>query len=112
MEELFLRKPTLRDEKAVMEYRDEFLSSSSDIRGTKHLEDYEDYKKWFEDLDKQLNGEPPISQYLMIRKSDNRLIGMTIIRHTLNDTNKDTGGHIGVGVRPSERGKGYGGTLL
>ena len=112
MEELFLRKPTLRDEKAVMEYRDEFLSSSSDIRGTKHLEDYEDYKKWFEDLDKQLNGEPPISQYLMIRKSDNRLISMTIIRHTLNDTNKDTGGHIGVGVRPSERGKGYGSTLL
>jgi predicted acetyltransferase len=42
-----------------------------------------------------------------MRKSDGKLIGMIDIRHELNDFLQSYGGHIGLGIRPSERGKGY-----
>ncbi len=35
------------------------------------------------------------------------LLGLVNIRHDLNDNLRKTGGHIGVGVRPSQRHKGY-----
>ena len=49
----------------------------------------------------------PAVTYLLIRENDNRLIGMINIRHNLNETMLRFGGHIGYGVRPSERRKGY-----
>jgi predicted acetyltransferase len=36
-----------------------------------------------------------------------RLIGAVNIRHYLNESLKRSGGHIGDGIRPSERRKGY-----
>ena len=112
MEELFLRKPTIYDEDIIMEYRQEMLDYGSELRGTKDLDKFTEYKSWYENLDKNLEDEPKISQFLMIRESDNKLVGMTIIRHSLEKTNFLTGGHIGVSVRPSERGKGYGFKIL
>lgn len=47
------------------------------------------------------------STFLAIRKKDNKLIGFVDIRHELNDFLKSYGGHIGFGVRPTERRKGY-----
>lgn len=41
-----------------------------------------------------------------------KLVGMVDIRHALNDFLRGYGGHIGYGVRPSERGKGYAGEML
>ncbi|BAB04222.1 GNAT family N-acetyltransferase [Halalkalibacterium halodurans] len=41
-----------------------------------------------------------------------RLIGAINIRHTLNDWLHHRGGHIGYGIRPSERGKGYATLML
>ncbi|MDR2939282.1 MAG: GNAT family N-acetyltransferase [Clostridiales bacterium] len=41
-----------------------------------------------------------------------KIIGIIDIRHTLNQFLKDFGGHIGYGVRPSERGKGYATEML
>jgi len=52
------------------------------------------------------------STFLAIRKNDNKLIGFVDIRHELNDFLKSYGGHIGIGIRPSERGKGYGLEIL
>ena len=40
------------------------------------------------------------------------LIGVTNIRHCLNKEIEHCGGHIGLGVRPSYRGKGYGNKLM
>lgn len=40
------------------------------------------------------------------------IIGCSHLRHTLNDSLKHAGGHIGLGVRPSFRGKGVGKRLL
>lgn len=40
------------------------------------------------------------------------LIGVSSLRHTLNDRIKECGGHIGLGIRPSHRGRELGTTLL
>lgn len=40
------------------------------------------------------------------------LIGVTNIRHRLNKEIEHCGGHIGLGVRPSYRAKGYGSQLM
>jgi predicted acetyltransferase len=40
------------------------------------------------------------------------LLGVANLRHTLNPTLEDIGGHIGYSIRPSERGKGYGTLIL
>lgn len=43
---------------------------------------------------------------------EGRLLGVTNIRHKLNDYLEYYGGHIGYGIRPSERNKGYATRLL
>ncbi len=40
-------------------------------------------------------------------REDGRVLGAVNIRHYLNDRLRNSGGHIGYGIRPSERGKGY-----
>lgn len=40
------------------------------------------------------------------------IVGVTNIRHCLNDAIAYCGGHIGLGIRPSSRGKGYGKLLM
>lgn len=43
---------------------------------------------------------------------NDRLLGAINIRHRLNERLKKVGGHIGYGVRPSERRKGYASKML
>jgi len=52
------------------------------------------------------------STFFGVRENDHRIVGMIDIRHTLNDFLREYGGHIGYGVRPSERNKGYATQLL
>lgn len=49
----------------------------------------------------------PARTYFLIRESDNRIIGMINIRTALNERLNKFGGHIGYGIRPTDRGKGY-----
>ena len=51
---------------------------------------------------------------LQLRKlqSKDELVGRVSIRHELNEWLEDVGGHIGYGVCPSHRNKGYGKQLL
>lgn len=41
-----------------------------------------------------------------------RIVGRASIRHELNETLAETGGHIGYGVRPADRRRGHAGTIL
>lgn len=43
---------------------------------------------------------------------DGELMGVSNLRHYLNDRIRHVGGHIGLGVRPSRRGRGLGSALL
>jgi predicted acetyltransferase len=56
-------------------------------------------------------GFVPHSSFWLIN-SNNKIIGVSNIRHELSDQLKRDGGHIGYGVRPTERRNGYGATLL
>ena len=111
--DLVLVLPCEKYKKQLIEYRDEFLSTSVSIGGAGGLERYE-INEWLETIeDHRLNrnigpGRVPSTLYLTIRKKDDRIIGTVDIRHQLNDYLLFAGGHIGYGVRPSERKKGYG----
>ena len=107
MQEFIFRPVTLYDEKIVMDYRNEFLQTDFVIKGTKNLENFKNYQDFYRNLELKKENEPNINQYLLIRKTDSKLVGMAIIRKELTETNILTGGNIGLGIRPSERRKGY-----
>lgn len=74
------------------------------------------FKNDCRDFDKYLDGlelkEPkdglvPDSTFFLLDTERNRLLGAVNIRHYLNDYLLREGGHIGDGIRPSERRKGY-----
>lgn len=56
-------------------------------------------------------GWVPASTFFLIN-SEGRILGAINIRHELNDFLRTKGGHIGYGVRPSERNKGYASQML
>ncbi len=111
MEELILRKPTLEDEQAVMEYKAEFLADGSPLNGSSGLQKYDNYADWLEHLRQNEEGKTagrvPATQYLAVRKSDGKIIGMLSLRHYYDEAILYFGGHIGDSVRPNERRKGY-----
>lgn len=83
--------------------------------GMARLEQYENnYEEWVKAKKEEKKGinlpdnYVPASTYFCIRVSDNKIIGMVNIRHKLNSSLQNTGGHIGYSIRPSERNKGYG----
>ena len=53
------------------------------------------------------NENIPSRTFFLIRENDDRIIGMINIRTALNEHLSKFGGHIGYGIRPSERRKGY-----
>ena len=53
----------------------------------------------------------PSSTYWLVTDSQ-KVVGVVNIRHSLTRTLYETGGHIGYGIRPSERRKGYASQLL
>ena len=53
------------------------------------------------------DGKVPDSVFFLLDEDRNRLLGAVNIRHYLNEYLLQEGGHIGDGIRPSERRKGY-----
>ena len=49
----------------------------------------------------------PARTFFLVRKSDNKIIGMINIRLALNEKLKKFGGNIGYSIRPTERGNGF-----
>lgn len=70
--------------------------------------DYHDYESYVERLEvkNESGGLVPDSTFFCLDVDRNRMVGAVNIRHDLNESLLLHGGHIGDGVRPSERGKG------
>lgn len=71
--------------------------------------DYHDFDFYLKNLEQneQKEGYVPDSTFFLYDESRDRLIGAVNIRHYLNESLLKSGGHIGDGIRPSERRKGY-----
>ena len=54
----------------------------------------------------------PDSTFFCLDTERNIFVGAVNIRHYLNEKLLHDGGHIGDGIRPSERGKGYGTQMI
>lgn len=71
--------------------------------------DYHDFEYYEKHLDVEIptEGLVPDSTYFCLDEERNIMVGAINIRHELNDYLLKYGGHIGDGIRPSERRKGY-----
>lgn len=82
------------------------------------LRKFTDMKAYLNETNKYLNpatlpeGMVIATQFLCIRKSDNKLVGMIQVRHYFNEYLEKYAGHIGYSVRTSERRKGYASWML
>lgn len=76
--------------------------------------DYHDFDYYLAHLDRRdaADGLVPSSVFFLLDEERDRLLGAADIRHYLNEDLLLGGGHIGDGIRPSERRKGYGTELL
>ena len=76
--------------------------------------DYHDFDYYLANLEHKepIDGKVPSSTFFLLDTERNILLGAVNIRHYLNDYLLKYGGHIGDGIRPSERGKGYGTEMI
>lgn len=117
IEKFYLENPSMERKKDVIEYMNEHVKYNSTINGTgsfDHVLEGETYEECMDRYYKIQDNEYaksidrcPGKTYFLIRKNDNKLIGMINIRHHLSPKMLVHGGHIGYGIRPTERRKGY-----
>lgn len=118
MDQYHLVFPRKEYEEKAYDYINEFKEYNSQINGVGGLERYNNYDEWLlklvQDLDRVNipEGKVPAHTYFLVRRSDDKIIGMMNIRHELNSFLLNEGGHIGYSIRPTERKKGLGTLML
>ena len=116
MDKLILRELTLEDKEEVLEYLKEFTENGSAMQGIGGASSCLSYEEMLEKQQKDkcveylgYEGDAvPRSTYLIIREKDNKIVGSINFRWELTRSlDENFGGHIGYGIRPTERRKGY-----
>ena len=117
MDKLYFEIPSINRKEDIIEYINEFAEYKSDLNGIGSLDKILEGYTFEEALERCLNmkdktyaekvGRCPGKTFLLIRESDNKLIGTLNLRWDLNEAMQRFGGHIGYGIRPTERRKGY-----
>ena len=117
-EKLLLVRPNEDNIGQYEDYRREFIENGDSMDGTGAMRRYENGLDWlahvrgYEDPDNIPEGKVQATQFMLVRESDSRLLGMLQLRHYLNDYLRRIAGHIGYSVRPCERRKGYAKRML
>ncbi len=118
MERWTLVRPTEAHLEEVSAYRAAFLAAGDSMDGTGPLRRCENAAEWlrqircYEDPATVPEGLVQATQFLCLRESDGRVLGMIQVRHELNDYLAKYAGHIGYSVRPDERRKGVASWML
>lgn len=110
-----LKKPTYEMKEQYLQFEKEWMEREEAIipYSARLLED--SYENWCDKVDRYETEAPKrfvtAHTFFMIDDQD-KIIGAINIRHKLNDLLLNFGGHIGYGIVPSERGRGYATLML
>ena len=113
MEKLKLIQPTPEYLPQVWAYRQECLDVGSSMNGCGPMKKKQTAEEWLKETELYTDpatlpeGKVLATQFITVRESDNKLVGMIQVRHYFNEYLEKYAGHIGYSVRPSERRKGY-----
>lgn len=117
MEKFYLEVPSTKRKDEIIDYINEFVTFNSDINGTGSLDKILEGETFEQALERCLNmqyedyakkvGRCQGKTFLLIRESDNKIVGSINVRWNLSEEMKRFGGNIGYGIRPTERRKGY-----
>lgn len=118
MEKFYLESPTIERKEQALEYLKEHVKHNSEMNGTGSMEKCLSewtYEQWLEQLEKKKNQKymdskkwAPSITFFLIRENDNKIIGMINLRYNITKKIQSKGcTHIGYGIRPTERRKGY-----
>lgn len=116
-DKFYFELPSIKRKKEILDYLNEFDLYQSDLNGSGFLDKvFEGYtfeealnnclRLQEEDFAKKM-GRCQSKTFLLIRESDNKIIGNINIRWNLSKEMLQFGGHIGYSIRPTERRKGY-----
>ena len=112
---IFLKKLSLSDDEKIYDMLQEIACNDNGFHNKVNGMSYKEFKRWLKREFAVDNGKlekwmvPQTSYWLY---DNDKPIGYGRIRHCLNENLSQTSGHIGYAIRISERGKGYGNTIL
>lgn len=109
-----LVEPSMAYRHAYMDFYEDWMTEGTDAVVpwvvAQDPQDFEAYLAFLSsaDSEEKLKDDAfvPHSTYWLINESE-EVVGAVNIRHRLNEKLLNSGGHIGYGIRPSRRGKGY-----
>lgn len=118
MDRLFLEVPTIDRKEEALDYLEEHVKYNSLINGTGSMDDCLDgitYEDWLLEIERRKDIEylNKINRclsktFFVVRENDNRIVGMINVRYNISlDKLESWASHVGYGIRPSERRKGY-----
>lgn len=115
LDRLRLVFPTHDMERKALDYRKEhFDCGEHEIHGDGGLDTAGDYGEWINKINADLTRydltHVPAATYFAVVAGE--IVGTVQIRHCLNASLLEHGGHIGYGVRPSRRRKGFASEML
>lgn len=118
MEKIKLVRPTIEWKEKALAYREEhFAAGEKVINGSELLDQIDSYEQWLEQVSENTNPQTVSATWVLtdtffaVRETDQKIIGIIDLRHTLNDFLKDFG-NCGYSVAPTERKKGYATEML
>lgn len=118
MEKLFLEIPTIKRKEEALDYLEENVKYNSDMNGMGSMDrclNEVTFEEWLLELEKKEDIEYinrinrcQSKTFFVIRENDDRIVGMINIRYHISEEQLKTwASHIGYGIRPTERRKGY-----